>query len=109
MEVYLKSPELYLKFSHFTDLSLICAVPCLCRLLFGYFPEQLLLQRGVPRPFHLVVVMSLIALVNIGLGLTSSVAPLYPLALVYGVGFGALWCLVPAVASEVFGLEHFAR
>jgi hypothetical protein len=52
--------------------------------------------------------MAAMAVVNLALGLTTAVAPLYPLAVLYGTAFGALWCLIPAITSEIFGVEHFA-
>jgi hypothetical protein len=33
---------------------------------------------------------------------------MYPISITYGVAFGAYWCLVPAISSEVFGLSAFA-
>lgn len=33
---------------------------------------------------------------------------LYPLSLAAGFGFGAHWSLMPSLASELFGLHHFA-
>jgi hypothetical protein len=33
---------------------------------------------------------------------------LYPLSLVAGFAFGSHWALMPSMASELFGLQHFA-
>lgn len=58
---------------------------------------------------NLSVVSGLTGLINLACALVTSVRLLYPIAVVYGIAFGAHWCLVPAISSEVYGLEVFAK
>lgn len=39
---------------------------------------------------------------------TARLPALYPLSLLAGLAFGAHWALMPSLASELFGLHHFA-
>jgi hypothetical protein len=79
-----------------------------CRLLFGFLPELLLANHGIPRPASLSAVAAATAGINLACATTTSVRFLFPIAITYGVAFGAYWCLVPAISSEVFGLSAFA-
>lgn len=53
----------------------------------------------------------LISLLSAGVALACAFAPLpllCPAAVVAGLAFGAHWSLIPALASELFGLRYFA-
>ena len=72
-----------------------------------YGPEALQHRRGVPRPLFLV----LTSLLSAAVALACAFAPLpalVPAAVFAGIAFGAHWSLIPALASELFGLRFFA-
>ena len=72
-----------------------------------YGPEALQHKKGIPRPIFLI----LISLLSAGVALACAFAPLpllCPAAVVAGLAFGAHWSLIPALASELFGLRYFA-
>lgn len=78
------------------------------RMLFGWLPEKMLHAKGTPRPVFLVVAS---LLTSVCCALTAYfVQPrlLHPLALGFGVSFGALWSLMPSLAGDFFGLGSFA-
>ena len=61
----------------------------------------------MPRPIFLILISLLSAVV----ALTCAFAPLptlSPAAVLAGLAFGAHWSLIPALASELFGLRFFA-
>ncbi|CAL5228367.1 g11486 [Coccomyxa viridis] len=80
---------------------------CAGRLLLGYGPEALQHKRGVPRPVFLILISALTALVSLACAFATLPA-LIPAAVFAGLAFGAHWSLIPALASELFGLRFFA-
>eukprot|EP00850_Spirogloea_muscicola_P007158 SM000035S13138 [mRNA] locus=s35:786407:788958:+ [translate_table: standard] len=76
------------------------------RLGGGLISEHFVRARGMPRPL-------LMAVMQLGMGgghlLFASALPgaLYPASVVIGMTYGAQWALMPATASELFGLRHF--
>ena len=61
----------------------------------------------MPRPLFLV----LTSLLSAAVALACAFAPLpalVPAAAFAGIAFGAHWSLIPALASELFGLRFFA-
>ena len=61
----------------------------------------------MPRPLFLV----LASLLSAAVALACAFAPLpalVPAAVFAGIAFGAHWSLIPALASELFGLRFFA-
>lgn len=87
--------------------SLFGVANCAGRLLFGAIPEHFLHTYGVPRPVFLVITSLLTAGSFAGIAF-ASVTVLYPLSLLAGIAFGAHWTLMPALVSEIFGLDSFA-
>jgi MFS family permease len=87
--------------------SLFGVANCAGRLLFGAWPERLLHTYGTPRPAFLVFSGLLTCAVYAGMAF-ASVPVLYALSLAAGLSFGAHWTLMPALSSELFGLESFA-
>ncbi len=72
-----------------------------------YGPEALQHKRGVPRPVFLILISALTALVSLACAFATLPA-LIPAAVFAGLAFGAHWSLIPALASELFGLRFFA-
>lgn len=87
--------------------SLFGVANCGGRLSFGAIPEHFLHSYGTPRPIFLVVSSVLTAGAFAGLAY-ASFPVVYILALAAGIAFGAHWTLMPALASEIFGLDSFA-
>ncbi|KAL6851894.1 hypothetical protein ACP4OV_020079 [Aristida adscensionis] len=73
----------------------------------GYLSEILLSRYRFPRPLALTVVLliSCIGHLLISFGLPQS---LYVASVIVGFCFGALWPLLFAIISEVFGLKYYA-
>ena len=72
-----------------------------------YGPEALQHRKGVPRTLFLI----LTSLMSAAVALACAFAPLpalVPAAVFAGIAFGAHWSLIPALASELFGLRYFA-
>ena len=70
-------------------------------------PEHALHEKGVPRPLFLIIASSIISAVMF----VCAFVPLPGLLLASffgGLSFGSFWGLMPALASEAFGLRHFA-
>jgi len=78
------------------------------RMVFGAVPEHLMHVHGVPRPVFLVLSAIGGCFTYVAIGLTTKIWVLYPLSLLSGFWFGGHWCLLPSLASELFGLENFA-
>jgi len=72
----------------------------------GYVSEHFFQERGVPRPAFMVLTQGVMALGHL---LFAAALPgsLYVGSVVVGLCYGAQWGLMPAVASEIFGLKHF--
>ncbi|KAJ7560916.1 hypothetical protein O6H91_03G006000 [Diphasiastrum complanatum] len=76
------------------------------RCLGGFASDILLHTKSIPRPAFIVAALCTLAL---GLALVALAPPacLYLASILIGVGHGAQWSLVPAVTSELFGLQHY--
>lgn len=72
-----------------------------------HVPERALHARGLPRPLFLIFVSLLTAAVAL-LCAYASLTALYPAAFLAGLAFGGHWSLAPALASDFYGLRHFA-
>ncbi|KAG0453671.1 hypothetical protein HPP92_024975 [Vanilla planifolia] len=72
----------------------------------GYFSEIILREYAYPRPIALAVAQALMAVGHFFIGMGWPGA-MYIGTLLIGVGFGAHWAIVPAAASELFGLKSF--
>lgn len=77
------------------------------RLAFGYVPEKALRSYGVPRPRFLILIGVAATASQLCVAVTSRAA-LFGVVLLAGLSFGGVWSLLPAIASELFGLSHFA-
>lgn len=78
---------------------------CFGRLIAGYGSDSLL-RRGCPRPLSLIVA-HLIMMLGCLLLATGSPNILAMGSACVGLAYGAFWCLIPCIASEVFGLRQF--
>ncbi|KAL1829144.1 hypothetical protein ACET3Z_007556 [Daucus carota] len=76
------------------------------RVAGGYFSEIVVRKYAYPRPVAMAVVQVLmaIALCFYSLGLPGAI---YVVSVLMGLGYGAHWAIVPAAASELFGLKSF--
>lgn len=72
----------------------------------GYFSEIVVRKYAYPRPVAMAVVQVIMA---IGLFYYSMGWPgeIYVVSVLIGLGYGAHWAIVPASASELFGLKSF--
>ncbi|KAE8123865.1 hypothetical protein FH972_018786 [Carpinus fangiana] len=72
----------------------------------GYFSEIVIRKFSYPRPVVMAVVQVIMA---IGLFYYTMGWPgeIYVVTLLIGLGYGAHWAIVPAAASELFGLKSF--
>lgn len=72
----------------------------------GYFSEIVIRDYAYPRPITLAVAQALMA---VGHFLFAMAWPgtMYTGTLLIGLGYGAHWAIVPASASELFGLKNF--
>ncbi|CAI5960444.1 unnamed protein product [Closterium sp. NIES-64] len=72
----------------------------------GYISEHFLHERAVPRPAFMAATQLAMAAGHL---LFASALPgsLYVGSAIVGLAYGSQWGLMPAVASEVFGLRHF--
>mmetsp|Transcript_38439 Transcript_38439/g.85607 ORF Transcript_38439/g.85607 Transcript_38439/m.85607 type:complete len:742 (-) Transcript_38439:454-2679(-) len=77
------------------------------RLFFGYISEYYLHSRGMPRTRFVLVVSICMAAFTL-LSSLASLPDLYPLALLCGMAFGGHWSVLPAVLTDLFGLQHYA-
>ncbi|GMH15040.1 hypothetical protein Nepgr_016881 [Nepenthes gracilis] len=76
------------------------------RLGGGYFSEIIVREHAYPRPVAMAVAQTIMAVGHffLGMGLPGA---MYVGTLFIGLGFGAHWAIVPATASELFGLKKF--
>ncbi|KAL9454401.1 hypothetical protein AB3S75_009900 [Citrus x aurantiifolia] len=72
----------------------------------GYFSEIIVRDYAYPRPVAMAVAQFVMAIGHIFLGMGWPGA-LYVGTLLIGLGYGAHWAIVPAAASELFGLKKF--
>ncbi|XVE54482.1 hypothetical protein DITRI_Ditri03aG0085200 [Diplodiscus trichospermus] len=72
----------------------------------GYFSETIIRKYAFPRPVAMAVVQVIMAfgLLYYALG---GPAQIYVTTVLTGLGYGAHWAIVPASASELFGLKSF--
>ncbi|KAJ9140157.1 hypothetical protein P3X46_030837 [Hevea brasiliensis] len=72
----------------------------------GYFSEVIIRNFAYPRPVAMAVVQIIMA---IGLFYYAMGWPgeIYVVSILIGLGYGAHWAIVPAAASELFGLKSF--
>ncbi|KAL2320305.1 hypothetical protein Fmac_029274 [Flemingia macrophylla] len=72
----------------------------------GYISELVVRDHAYPRPTALAVFQLVMTVghVFIGMGWPGS---MYVGTLLVGIGYGAHWAIVPATASELFGLRNF--
>ncbi|KAJ8466328.1 hypothetical protein OPV22_028880 [Ensete ventricosum] len=72
----------------------------------GYVSEIIVRNRAYPRPVALAVAQVLMALGHFCFAMAWPWA-MYIGTLLIGIGYGAHWSIVPAAASELFGLKNF--
>ncbi|KAL6763885.1 major facilitator superfamily domain-containing protein [Haematococcus lacustris] len=78
------------------------------RLLFGHLSEHALHAYATPRPVFLLLAGGLTACSSWLLASGVSLRSLYAISLMSGCAFGGHWALVPATASDLFGMTSFA-
>lgn len=77
-------------------------------MLGGVLSEMALRRYGTPRTFLLSVVSCLTLVGVVGAALSGEAHDgLYATSLLAGAAFGAHWGLVPAITSDLFGLQYF--
>ncbi|KAF8118083.1 hypothetical protein N665_0006s0083 [Sinapis alba] len=76
------------------------------RISGGYFSELVVRDYAYPRPVALAVAQVVMAIGNIFFAFGWPGA-MYIGTLLIGLGYGAHWAIVPATASELFGLKNF--
>ncbi|XP_022737818.1 protein NUCLEAR FUSION DEFECTIVE 4-like [Durio zibethinus] len=76
------------------------------RVAGGYFSETIIRKYAFPRPVAMAVVQVIMAfgLLYYALG---GPGQIYVTTVLTGLGYGANWAIVPASASELFGLKSF--
>ncbi|KAL9457977.1 hypothetical protein AB3S75_006929 [Citrus x aurantiifolia] len=72
----------------------------------GYFSEIIVRDYAYPRPVAMAVAQFVMAIGHIFLGMGWP-GVMYVGTLLIGLGYGAHWAIVPAAASELFGLKKF--
>ncbi|KAJ9562578.1 hypothetical protein OSB04_007738 [Centaurea solstitialis] len=72
----------------------------------GYFSEVVVREYAYPRPVAMGVAQGIMAVGHLFLAMGWPGA-MYIGTLLIGVGYGAHWAIVPAAASELFGLKKF--
>ncbi|KAM7509271.1 hypothetical protein LguiA_019724 [Lonicera macranthoides] len=72
----------------------------------GYFSEMIVRDYAYPRPVAMAVAQVLMAIGHFFLAMGWPGA-MYIGTLLIGLGYGAHWAIVPAAASELFGLKKF--
>lgn len=72
----------------------------------GYFSEIIVSDHAYPRPVAMAVAQSVMAVGHFFIGMGWPGA-MYIGTLMIGLGYGAHWAIVPAAASELFGLKNF--
>ncbi|KAM1788638.1 protein NUCLEAR FUSION DEFECTIVE 4-like [Malus sylvestris] len=72
----------------------------------GYFSEIIVRDYAYPRPVAMAVVQVIMALglFYYAVGLPGQI---YVITVLVGLGYGAHWAILPAAASELFGLKSF--
>ncbi|PQP94486.1 protein NUCLEAR FUSION DEFECTIVE 4 [Prunus yedoensis var. nudiflora] len=72
----------------------------------GYFSEIIVRDYAYPRPVAMAVAQLLMAVGHIFIAFGWPGA-MYIATIFVGLGYGAHWAIVPAAASELFGLKKF--
>ncbi|KAF3795468.1 NUCLEAR FUSION DEFECTIVE 4 protein [Nymphaea thermarum] len=72
----------------------------------GYFSEIIIRDYAYPRPVALAVAQFIMAIGHFSVAMAWPGA-MYIATLLIGLGYGAHWSIVPAAASELFGLKSF--
>ncbi|KAJ9683232.1 hypothetical protein PVL29_018996 [Vitis rotundifolia] len=72
----------------------------------GYFSEMIVRDYAYPRPVAMAVAQVTMALGHLFFAMGWPGA-MYIGTLLIGLGYGAHWAIVPAAASELFGLKNF--
>ncbi|KAH7664079.1 MFS general substrate transporter domain-containing protein [Dioscorea alata] len=76
------------------------------RIAGGYFSEIIVRDYAYPRPIAVVVAQVLMAMGHFVFAMGWP-GVMYVGTLLIGVGYGAHWAIVPAAASELFGVKNF--
>ncbi|CAH9076307.1 unnamed protein product [Cuscuta europaea] len=86
--------------------SMISIFNFLGRVAGGYFSENIVRNYAYPRPVAMAAVQIVMAMVLFfyAMGWPGSI---YVLSIMIGLCYGAHWAIVPAAASELFGLKSF--
>lgn len=85
--------------------SLISIFNCCGRLAIGNLSDWAVLKKRVPRPFCLVLPVSLLAIANLALEVRPSILTLYASSAVAGAAYGGCFSLLAAMPAELFGLR----
>ncbi|XVE54484.1 hypothetical protein DITRI_Ditri03aG0085300 [Diplodiscus trichospermus] len=72
----------------------------------GYFSETIIRKYAFPRPVAMAVVQVIMAFGLLYYALEGP-GQIYVTTVLTGLGYGAHWAIVPASASELFGLKSF--
>ncbi|WOL15890.1 protein NUCLEAR FUSION DEFECTIVE 4-like [Canna indica] len=76
------------------------------RIAGGYLSEVIVRKQAYPRPVALAVAQVLMTLGHFCFAMAWP-GEMYYGTLLIGLGYGAHWAIVPAAASELFGLKNF--
>lgn len=87
--------------------SMISIFNFLGRIGGGYFSERIVSDYAYPRPAAMAVAQVFLAVGHFFFAMGWPGA-MYIGTLLVGLGYGAHWAIVPATASELFGLKKFA-
>ncbi|KAI4319023.1 hypothetical protein MLD38_032673 [Melastoma candidum] len=72
----------------------------------GYFSEVAVRQLGLPRMAAMAAIQLILA-IGLFYGAMQWPGEIYVVTIMAGFGYGAHWSVVPATASELFGLKSF--
>nr|CAB3481547.1 unnamed protein product [Digitaria exilis] len=72
----------------------------------GYFSEIIVKEYAYPRAIALAIAQVLMAIGHFNFAMAWP-GTMYVGTLLVGVGYGAHWAIVPAAASELFGVKYF--
>ncbi|GJP39792.1 hypothetical protein CLOM_g24133 [Closterium sp. NIES-68] len=87
-------------------LSLLSVSNFVGRLLAGYASEHVVKEHVLPRPVLLLMAQSLMAVGHVFFALAFPTS-LHLGSVIVGLSYGVHWSIMPATASELFGLKHF--
>ncbi|KAJ6832016.1 protein NUCLEAR FUSION DEFECTIVE 4-like [Iris pallida] len=76
------------------------------RVAGGYFSEIIVGEHAYPRPIALALAQVIMAIGHFFFAMAWP-GTMYIGTLLVGLGYGAHWAIVPAAASELFGLKNF--